>query len=591
MSTEIAHSPAPLDRQRRNCRWLQTFFLILLFFLLLAIGWVQIWQSENLSQRSLRQQIRKVYVPAKRGIIADRNGHPLNYTIPSYTLVMRPDLLRDPRDSRRRTLEKVSLAISELALSLGPDFYHFKPSLENIRRHLEQRTPLPIPLWEDLQPETIARWALQRQNFPASELLLSWKRCYAEPECAAQLRGFTRPGQLDDPDLKQYWNANFQEPIGISGLELALNFRLRGSGGSEVLQTDVLAFRNTILESHPAVNGEDLRLTLDWPLQRLAEKLFAEHNYAGAAVLLDARNGDVLVLASAPTYNLNHPEASSQNSAQFNRAVGGVYPPGSIIKPFLALLALQEGLVTAEEKIFCPGHFSLQEGLQIGCSSRLGHSDLDLISALAKSCNTYFCVLGQRLGGAGWEKMLDTYGLGRKLNTLLYRQETAGVGYAPSVLPSQRPSDQRWHAADSAYAGIGQGLWLVSPLQMAVYSCALLTGSAWQPRFLLDAPVELLESYSWSEENLRIIRQGLSDCVHTPGGTGRALALVGPSVLGKTGTAEVSGKPPHAWCIGALPADHPRLVGVCLVEHGGGGGRIAAPILAQLLALAQERLR
>ncbi len=588
MPAKTAHPAPELERQRSNCRVLRFFFLALLLLLLLAIAWVQIWQSESLSQRSLRQKIRKVYVPAKRGMIADREGTPLNYTIPAYTLVIRPDLLRDPRDNRRRTLEIVSLAISELALYLGPEFYHFKPSLESIRQHLEQRTPLPIPLWDDVSPQTIARWATRRQDFPASELLLSWKRCYAEPETAAQLRGFTRPGQLNDPDMKQYWNANFKEPVGISGLELALNFRLRGSGGSEVLQTDVLAFRNTILESHPAVNGEDVRLTLDLPLQRLAEELFEQHNYAGAAVLFDASDGAVLVLASSPTFSLDTPALPAPNSAQFNRALNGAYPPGSVIKPFLAMLALREGLVTPAEKIFCPGYFSINAETHIGCSARYGHAEIDLVGALAKSCNTYFCTVGQRLEGPGWEKMLETFGLGRKLNTLLYRQETAGVGYAPSVLRTQRPRDPHWYASDSAYASIGQGLWLVSPLQMAVCTGALLTGMAWQPRFLLDDPVELLDSYSWSEEHAQAIRQGLYDCVHAPGGTGRALA--GLNVLGKTGTAEVSGKNPHAWCIAALPAEAPRLIGVWVVENGGSGGKVAAPLLAQLLALAQERL-
>ncbi len=590
MPSVTANQETAISRQRRNCRIILGFFLALLLLLLLVIAWVQVWQSETLSQRSRRQQVRKVYVPAKRGIIADRQGTPLNYTVPRYTLVMRPDLLRDPRDSHRRTLEKVSVAISELALYLGPEFYRFKPSPEDIRRHLEHRTPLPIPLWEDLTPETIARWALRRQDFPASELLLSWKRCYDQPTLAAQLRGFTRLGEPNDPDMKQYWNANFKEPIGLSGLEFALNFRLRGSGGNEVLQTDVLAFRNTILESHPAVNGEDLRLTLDSPLQRLAEELFAQYNYAGAIVLLDARNGDVLVLASAPSYNLNSPEAVSKNSGQFNRAISGAYPPGSILKPFLAILALQEGLLTTTEKITCPGFFAINAEARIGCSARYGHGAISLEDALAKSCNTYFCVVGQRLGGEGWEKMLDTFGLGKKLNTLLYRQETAGLGYAPSGLKEHRPRDTRWHTSDSAYAAIGQGLWLVSPLQMAVYTCALLTGSAWQPRFLLDDPIELLESYSWSEENMQAIRNGLYKCVHQPGGTGRALALPGLNALGKTGTAEVSGKAPHAWCLAGLPAENPRLIGVCVVENGGGGGKVAAPILGQILALAQERL-
>jgi penicillin-binding protein 2 len=506
-----------------------------------------------------------------------------------YTLVIRPDLVRDPRDTRWVTLEKINAAISELALWLGPDFYRFKPNREQIRQHLDKRTPMPIPLWQDLDAHTIARWNSRKHDFPGTELLLSWKRLYDAPLVASQLRGFTRLGEPDDPDMKQYWNANFKEPVGRSGLEYLLNPELRGSGGSEVLQTDVLSYRNTVLESHKAVNGNDVQMTIDLECQQLAESLFDAKSYSGAVVILDAANGEILVLASCPGYDLSSSVPATVNQAQFNRAVGGAYPPGSTIKPFMALYALEEKLISPEVLCYCPGWYELPGNRRIACHQRFGHGNIALIEALAKSCNTYFCTLGKHLGKDGWNEFAQSFAFGQKMNTILYKQETSGIPYSPDWIRQHRPQAPRWDDDDSTYAGIGQGKWLVSPLQMAVSTSILLTGNRFQPKILFEEPAQLLETFAWSAQSLEQIRLGMHQCVYGGGGTGHALRIPGVEVLGKTGTAEVSNQASHAWCIAALPAEAPRLIGVVIVEHGGSGGRIAAPLLKQVLERAWQR--
>lgn len=588
------HDPASasliLQRQRRNNRSLCIFFLAVILLLLACIAWVQIFQSENLTLQSQQQQTRKLYVPAKRGSICDRNGTRLNYTVPMYTLVIRPDLVRDPRDTRRITLEKINAAISELALWLGPDFYRFKPNRDQISQHLDKRTPMPIPLWQDLDADTIARWNSRKQDFPGTELLLSWKRLYHSPGTASQLRGFTRLGEPDDPDRKQYWNANFKEPVGRSGLEYLLNPELRGSGGSEILQTDVLSYRNTVLESRKAINGNDVHLTIDLECQQLAEGLFAEKSYSGAVLILDAANGEILVLASCPGYDISASIPGTTNQAQFNRAVGGAYPPGSTIKPFMALYALEKGLIAPEETCRCPGWYELPGKRRIACHQRFGHGNIALIEAIAKSCNTYFCTLGKKMGKNGWNEFAQNFAFGQKMNTILYKQESSGITYSPDWVRQHRLQAPRWDDDDSAYAGIGQGKWLVSPLQMAVSTSILLTGNRFQPKILLDEPVQLLETFAWSEQSLSLIRQGMLQCVYGGGGTGHALRIPGVEVLGKTGTAEVSDQTAHAWCIAALPAEAPRLIGVAIVEHGGGGGRVAAPVLQKVMEHAWKNL-
>ncbi len=587
--SEPATDSLRLQRQRNNNRSLCIFFLAVLLLLLACIAWVQIFQSENLTLQSQQQQTRKLYVPAKRGSICDRTGTRLNYTVPMYTLVIRPDLVRDPRDTRRVTLEKINAAISELALWLGPDFYRFKPKRDQISQHLDNRTPMPIPLWQDLDANTIARWNSRKQDFPGTELLLSWKRFYDSPEVASQLRGFTRLGEPDDPDLNQYWNANFKEPVGKSGLEYLLNPELRGSGGSEILQTDVLSYRNTVLESRKAINGDDVRLTIDLECQKLAEKLFAEKSYSGAVIVLDCSNGEILVLASCPGFDVSASVPATINQAQFNRAVGGAYPPGSTIKPFMALYALEKALIDPDTLCNCPGWYALPGNRRIACHQRFGHGNIALIEAIAKSCNTYFCTLGKKMGKNGWNEFAQNFAFGQKLNTILYKQETAGISYSPDWVRRNRPQAPRWDEDDSAYGGIGQGKWLVSPLQMAVSASILLTGNRFQPKILLQEPAQLLETFSWSEKSTELVRRGMRDCVYGGGGTGHALRIPGVEVLGKTGTAEVGDQASHAWCIAALPADAPRLIGVAIVEHGGGGGKIAAPILKEVIEHAWKK--
>ena len=300
---------------------------------------------------------------------------------------------------------------------------------------------MPIPLWQD--PMRIrSHDGISETGFPGTELLLSWKRMYDAPEVASQLRGFTRLGEPDDPDMNQYWNANFKEPVGKSGLEYLLNPELRGSGGSEILQTDVLSYRNTVLESRKAVNGDDVSLTIDLECQQLAERRFTEKSYSGAVVLLDAANGEFLVWELSDDISSSIP--ATANQAQFNRAVGGAYPPGSTIKPFMALYALEKGLISPDATCNCPGWYSLPGDRRIACHQRLGHGNVALIEAIAKSCNTYFCTLGKRMGRAGWNEFVQYFAFGRKMDTILYKQETAGIAYSPDWVRQNRPQAPRW---------------------------------------------------------------------------------------------------------------------------------------------------
>lgn len=594
MSPLPCHQPAATAaaagrRRRRNSRCLSLFCLLLLLMLLAGVAWIQLVQSEQLVQLSQRQQTRRLYIPGRRGAIGDRHGVALNYAVPNYTLAIRPELVRDPRDTINVTLDKLGTVIAELGVYLGPGYYRSRPDRAALRVHLRQNTPMPIPLWSGLDAETMARWTMRRHEFPGTDLIPFWQRHYAYPRSATQLRGFTRPLDPRSPELRPFWSSIDIEQTGISGLEKLRDPQLRGRAGYEVLRTDVLAFRSDTIDARNAERGEDLRLTLDIACQNQAEQLFAEAGLQGALVIMDADNGEVIVMVSAPGLDLQAASPAREHpGGEFNRALQGTYPPGSTLKPFLACFALQAGMITPEERIECRGQFMATPRRSVACHARQGHGPVNLEQALALSCNVYFCTLASRLGQAGLNEFAPLFGFGRRLQTEFYASEAAGNAFSPEWARQHRRNFSGWHPLDSANAGIGQGEWLVTPLQMTRAFCTLLTGQVFRPKFLLNPDDQNLEeSLDIAPDIQAHLRRGLAGCVTY--GTGRALRIPGLQVLGKTGTAEAgTSVKPHSWSLAALPADQPRLIGVCILEHGGSGGRFSAPVLKEALQFCWE---
>lgn len=581
--TDSQRSADGRDEQPESLRQLRWLLCLVICGLAAIVGWLQIVRSGELEELAEHQQMRAVYVPAKRGVLADRHGTVLNYTLPSYSLVIRPESVRDPRDTRRVTVEKIEAAIAELGAWLGPEFYNSRPGRQDIENHLKRRAPMAMILWEDLDTETMARWNAKCGQFTGTELQLSWKRNYAFPETATQWRGSTRLERPADPDMDKYWNANFREPVGVDGLEESLNSRLRGDGGYEVLQTDVMSYRQTVLDYRLAVNGEDIAMTMDLEAQQFAESLFAEGGLRGALVVLEAATGEVLVMCSYPTGNLRDRLAAAP-TGDFNRCLAGYYPPGSTIKPLVAICALERGAIGLDEEIDCTGAFAVSESFSQKCSNRWGHGVVDLPHALAFSCNVFFSETARRMGPEGMDELSEMTVLGKMLGTELWRQEKAGLAFSPSWVAENRRNAPKWSEYDNANAAIGQGDWIITPMQMAVSFNAVVTGQLRRPKFTCNNDDNLLQSCDWSPENRQAVLNGLRLCVDDGRGTGRNLRIPGVTMLGKTGTAEVGSKQaPHAWCTAAAcPGGIPRFTGVCVVENGGGGGRVAAPLLRQV---------
>ena len=567
-----------------QCRVLRLAVCAVILALIAYIGWLQLAENEEMNHWSERQQKRLNYVPGKRGAIVDRNGVPLNYDIATYSIAIHIERLRDPRDTRTATVNKVSAAIAELATMLGPDAYRTRPTTQAIVRHVIQSAPLPLVLWENPSEEMLAQFAIQRHRFPAADLVLSWKRVYTHETVATQIRGYGAPDKpaTADSALRLF---NFKEFVGQTGIELACNDRLRGTNGYQLFQTDVFTYWHETVETKKAMPGQDVALTIDVKLQQAAEEIFSNQGLKGAMVIMDAVNGEVYVMASVPSHHLPlRKEDLAERGVMSNRALAGYYPPGSTIKPLIAIAALQQGIVTPYEYLYCPGFFQLTEKKRIGCTAKFGHGELTIVPALACSCNAYFCQLGSRLDYSKLAELASFIGLGKRLNTLLWRDEAAGIAFTPDWVRAQRRRDPHWHPGDAANAAIGQGDWIVTPLQMAVYACAITTGRIFTPKFVISDDDALINTVSWPDEIWAPVKDGLLDCVIAPRGTGKELRIKGIDVLGKTGTAEHNkNAPPHAWTFAALPAFNPRFVGVCVVEEGGGGGKVAAPLLHDIL--------
>ncbi len=570
--------------QGAKCAGLGIAVLAVLVLLGAHVGYLQLVQTDELAVHASRQQDYMMYVPGERGSMYDRKGVLLARSVPRYDLALRIEQVRDPRDSRRRTLDKVCTEMADLGSYLGPTFYQARPSREDVLRHIRLNTPLPFTLWRGLDNETTARWAARRADFPGTETTLAWKREYYVTDTTFHVRGFCgydQPAVL--PDFPRL-HIGTLELRGRDGIEDALDASLRGDGGYELLRTDVMAFRREVTHRHPARRGEDCRISIDTALQSRIEALFRDDGLVGALVILDAKTGEVLAAVSEPSPGIP-PAKDVPEGANVNRVVAGYYPPGSTLKPLVAMAALRAGVVTPVEEIKCRGGYELPNGHVVSCSSRWGHGPISMERALATSCNTYFCELAVRLGRRRISTIGAPVGFGKKLQTELWRQEIPGILYCPEWAREKRRNNPQWALGDSANAGIGQGAWIVTPLQLAVGITAVVTGKLVHPTFLHASEyAQPSEDLGWPEEMRQVVKNGMRACVES--GTGKRLQMLGVDLLGKTGTAQVGhGRRSNALCVAAYPGEDPNIVGVCVLEHAGSGGKEAAPVLRLALIM------
>ena len=556
-------------------------------FLAGALHRVQVVQSAAFSRDQVRQSVRRVQVPGPRGRICDRNGVCLAENRASYCIAYYVEELRK-RGRWQNTIDAVDADIDRLAAVLGIPRVLSKAA---VAKHVMQSLPMPLLVWRDVEQETLARWAESVESFPGVDVYVQPERSYPYGSLAAHVLGYVardRPLPLPGQKIHFY----LPEMIGKEGLERQYNQTLTGVSGGQLIRVDARGYKHAVWEGEPAVAGRDVHLTLDVNVQRALESVL--RGWRGAGVVVDPRNGEVLALASSPTFDPNDfvPVMSSgiwrrlnedPGLPLFNRAVMGRYAPGSTFKPVTAIAALQHTGFNPEATYTCEGAFELGT-MRLRCWNTYGHGELALRKAIEQSCNSYFCHLGYSIGYDAIYAEAHKVGLGERTGIDL-PAETCGL--LPTMEWKEKNLKDKWRPGDTCHISIGQGLLVTTPLQMAVLASVFANGGTLYRPYLArrEGRPEKVREMGWPQAAIGLVRSGMHDVATS--GTGRRVRVRGTEVAAKTGTAEldVDGvRRKNTWVTAFAPFDRPTVAVAIIVENGESGGLTVAPMIHDVLA-------
>lgn len=565
------------------CLITAAIFALGLIVLLVRLRDVQVDDSASYNYASSRQSVRRVQTGGARGRIFDREGRVLAGNIASLSIVCDAS----PYQSKTwdETVAKMVRAVDELGAIIGRKSML---SERDIRRHVNQSLAMPLVVWRNLNEDELARFMESAYRFPAFSCEETEERTYPNGSLAAHLIGYVGKdrGEVEAGDEK--FNFFLPEMRGRAGVEGYYDSFLRGVPGEKRVRVDARGFaieERTVVD---AKRGPDLHLTIDARVQRAVETQLK--GVRGGSAVIDPRNGEILALASSPTFDLNDfvptlTQATYDALAKdplkplLNRASGGLYTPGSIFKPITALAALRLG-VPASHEYSCDGVFELG-ALHLRCARRWGHGTLDMRHAICESCNPYFCDLGMEVGTNQLLSVAREFGLGSPTGVDL-GADVAGV--VPDGEWKMRTYREKWYPGDLAQMSIGQGMLLVSPLQMARAVGAIATGYLVTPHVKSDLHV-MRTPIAFSAEQLQVVRDGMRMVVDTGGGMSAAEGL-SVSVAGKTGTAEIGRgetRRKNAWFVAYAPIENPTVAIAMVIENGSSGGGTTAPKVGAIL--------
>ena len=566
-------------------------------FLLLAL---RLWQVQVLHETDHRisvnrQSVRPVRLNPVRGRIYAADDRALVDNRAVYDLVFYVSDMRRP-GTRSRTIDYILECEQKVMALIGRS-----PALtaETVERHIIQQPVLPLMIAQELSESELAKFSEAFPLIPGVEIQPRVRRDHCYAGLASHVLGFTGWKMPDGKDVMEGFPRVYvqREMVGRSGLEQVFDKELAGLPGARLVRVDSIGYAREFMgaEKRP-VDGCDLYLTLDIDAQTAAERVLQGH--AGALVVLDVSTGAVVAMASSPSFDLTTLTSATltayfndeQNKPMLNRATRGVYVPGSIVKPLVALAALEAGIVYPLDTYECNGKFQIGDHV-IRCAARYGHGVLNISRAIVVSCNPFFLNLGVKCGLERLANYFEAAGFGAKTGFEL--SDLAGL--SPSQELARRFWKRKWLAVDTAYASMGQGGIAITPLQAAVYAAALANGGIVFRPFVvrkictqdgeLQAATlpEIRNRIPVSEEHLRLVQNAMHHAVTDRDGGARGLQASGFDLAGKTGTAEVgSGENRHknAWAIVFGPYDDPKYAVACVIEHGDTGGKTAVPVVA-----------
>ncbi len=567
-------------------------------------GWyfkLQVLDHADYAKRSEANRIKPRPVVPARGIIYDRKGRILADNVPAFRLDVVPEEAGDPK--------ALVAALSGIVALAPEDVERFE------RERKANRAFRAVTLKLRLTDEEVARFAVDQWRFPGVSVEPYLTRRYPYGPLFAHIVGYV--GRTDEKDIQAYGegHAVFTH-TGRAGIERYYDEALRGTVGYEEVKTNVEGRALGRVGRIPATAGADLRLGVDLDLQRTMVEAFGDND--GAAVAIDPKTGEILAMVSLPSYDPNlfvngissaDYRALMDNPSRplFNRNVLGGGPPGSTVKPFMALAGLESGLRRPEDRVFTTGEFHIP-GQKRGYRDAHGGSGwVDLHKSIAASVNYYYYKLAYDMGIERLDEYMRRYGFGEPTGIDL-TGENAGV--VPSPAWKSRHRKEPWYPGETVISGIGQGYWVATTLQLAQGVAAIAAdGIRRRPHLVRDRrdgfrspwtpmPQPPTHRLTGNLDHIRAVQGGMVGTMYDPGGTGRATAIGAPyRMAGKTGTAQkVSRKGnvsvnPHAlplhlrhqaWFIGYAPVEDPRIAVAVMVEHGGYGGSTAAPIARKL---------
>lgn len=561
---------------------------------------LQVTQYEHHSTLSENNRVHIQPVPPSRGRIYDRNGIVLAENRPSFSLSI--------------TRERVP-NLDDTFVLLGSLLQLSEEDLERAERKLTQgRRPFEaVPVMFGLTEEQIAQIAINQFRLPGVEVQTSFVRHYPFAEHFAHAVGYV--GRINEKEMTTIDQVAYAGThyIGKTGIERFYEDTLHGTVGYEEVETNARGRVLRVLKRTDPLPGKDITLHLDSRLQAVAEKALG--NRRGAVIAIEPETGGVLAFVSQPGFNPNlfvtgisHADygalRDSLDQPLFNRVLRGLYPPGSTIKQIIALAGLDSGVTTRESRVYDPGFYQLpNHSHKYRNWNRSGDGWVSMAYAIARSNDTYFYDLANKLGIDRMHEYMTRFGLGTRVSHDMY-EESAGL--MPSRAWKREARRQPWYPGETLITGIGQGYMLTTPLQLAQSVALMANRGVWRrPRLLMhaegeppqvdDTPadIELKNPDDWD-----FIVDALQDVMHAPHGTSRSAAVDAPyRMAGKTGTAQVvaiaQGEKydsealqerhrDHALFVGFAPAEAPKIAVAVMVENGESGGRVAAPVARQL---------
>lgn len=578
---------------------------LLLTVLLIRLLFLQVVWHDHFTTLSEDNRVKLLPLPPNRGLIYDRNGILLAENLPSYRLEITPEQV-DDMGATLNALEDI-IEIRDIDRSRFEKLLARKPRFE------------AIPLRFHLNDEDVARFSVNRHRFPGVDITAGLARHYPRGPQAVHALGYV--GRIDEKALQVLDSSNYRgtSHVGKNGIEKTYEELLHGKVGLQQVETTAQGRIIRVLNRTPPVSGRNIYLTIDSRVQTAAEKAFGD--YSGAAIAIDPNNGDILAFVSLPTYDPNpfvngidyDDYAALRNNDKeplFNRVLRGQYPPGSTIKPFMGLAGLETGTTSTHSKTYCPGFYMLPgRDRKYRDWKHSGHGTVDLNAAITQSCDVYFYDLAQSMGIDGIHDYLQHFGFGKATGVDIQGELS---GLLPSKDWKRSRRNQAWFPGETIITGIGQGFFLTTPIQLAAATAALANGGRMLKPQIVHAEQEagsdeliphqpkLLETITINEQqNWDHVIAAMTDVVHSARGTARGIGKDSPyKIAGKTGTAQVYGLKEeekydasaideklrdHALFVAFAPVDDPKIAIAVIVENGGGGGSVAAPIARAIM--------